>query len=197
PLRGGVAKGLRRRSANPLLSGSNPLAASKSFTPSTFDCLRRPVMAELIKRVGPPKATDLKGDEFTWTIQLSAAPSREWSRIFSEPADSTVLCHPRRLGIMHQAIVFKADEGHLPTWVQYIDKWIGGAKRGRAEQEEAERQRKARALAEEEDGQGRMGEVNEKVKNLGRGAGRNGNRRGLKILCPKRTCRFDSCRPYH
>jgi len=37
-------------------------------------------MAELVKRVGPPKATDLKGEEFTWTIQLSAAPSREWSR---------------------------------------------------------------------------------------------------------------------
>src|SRR5438094_425274 len=49
-------------------------------------------MAEVIKRVGPPKATDLKGDEFTWTIQLSAAPSREWSRFFSEPAESTVLC---------------------------------------------------------------------------------------------------------
>src|SRR2546425_2392540 len=72
-------------------------------------------MAEAIKRVGPPKATDLKGDEFTWTIQLSAAPSREWSRLFSEPVESTVLCHPRRLGMMHQALVFKSDEGHLPT----------------------------------------------------------------------------------
>src|SRR2546422_7991711 len=102
-------------------------------------------MAELIKRVGPPKATDLKGDEFTWTIQLSAAPSREWSRLFSEPAESTVLCHPRRLGMMHQALVFKSDEGHLPTWVQYVDKWIGGANQGMAAQEEAERQRKTRS----------------------------------------------------
>jgi len=120
----------------------------------------------VIKRVGPPKATDLKGDEFTWTIQLSAAPSREWSRLFTEPAESTVLCHPRRLGMMHQALVFKSDEGHLPTWVQYIDKWIGGANRGMEEQEEAEKQKKAKALAEEEDKQRRIREVNEKIKNL-------------------------------
>src|SRR5437867_324413 len=112
-------------------------------------------MAEVIKRVGPPKATDLKGEEFTWTIQLSAAPSREWSRLFSEPAESTVLCHPRRLGMMHQALVFKSDEGHLPTWVQYIDKWIGGANKGMEAQEEAEKQRKAKALTEEEDKQRR------------------------------------------
>ena len=123
-------------------------------------------MAELIKRVGPPKATDLKGEEFTWNIQLSAAPSREWSRLFSEPAESTVLCHPRRLGMMHQSLVFKSDEGHVATWIQYIDKWIGGANKGMEEQEEAERQRKAKALAEEEERQKRIREVNDKVRNL-------------------------------
>jgi hypothetical protein len=123
-------------------------------------------MAELIKRVGPPKATDLKGDEFTWQIQLSVAPSREWSRLFSEPAESTVLCHPRRLGMMHQALVFKSDEGHLTTWVQYIDKWIVGANKGMEEQEEAERQRKMQALAEEEARQKRIREVNDKFRSL-------------------------------
>src|SRR5256885_15988310 len=107
-------------------------------------------MAELIRRGGPPKATDLKGEEFTWTIQLSVAPSREWSRLFSEPAESTVLCHPRRLGMMHQALVFKSDEGHLATWVQYIDKWIGGANRGMEGLAEAGRQRKTKALGEED-----------------------------------------------
>jgi len=123
-------------------------------------------MAEEIKRVGPPKATDLKGDEFTWTLQLSAAPSREWSKFFSEPAESTVLCHPRRLGMMHQALVFKSDEGHLPTWIQYVDKWIGGANRSLLELEEAEKQKKTKALAEEEERQRRIREVNEKVKSL-------------------------------
>jgi hypothetical protein len=123
-------------------------------------------MAEEIRRVGPPKATDLKGDEFTWTIQLSAAPSRDWSKVFSEPAESTVLCHPRRLGMMHQSLVFKSDESHLPTWVQYVDKWIAGANKNLLEQEEAEKQRKAKALAEEEERQRRIREVNEKVKNL-------------------------------
>ena len=68
--------------------------------------------------------------------------------------------------MMHQALVFKSDEGHLPTWVQYVDKWIGGANQGMAAQEEAERQRKTKALAEEEDKQHRIREVNEKIKNL-------------------------------
>ena len=123
-------------------------------------------MAEEIKRAGPPKATDLKGEEFTWSIQLSAAPSREWSKLFSEPAESTVLCHPRRLGMMHQALVFKSDESHLSTWIQYVDKWIAGANRSLLEMEEAERQKKAKALVEEEERQRRIREVNEKAKNL-------------------------------
>ena len=133
-------------------------------------------MAEEIKRMGPPKATDLKGEEFTWSIQLSAAPSREWSKLFSEPAESTVLCHPRRLGMMHQALVFKSDESHLSTWIQYVDKWIAGANRSLLEMEEPERQKKAKALAEEEERQRRIREeeerqrrireVNEKAKNL-------------------------------
>ncbi|PYM91885.1 MAG: hypothetical protein DME04_17360 [Candidatus Rokuibacteriota bacterium] len=123
-------------------------------------------MAEEIKRMGPPKATDLKGEEFTWSIQLSAAPSREWSKLFSEPAESTVLCHPRRLGMMHQALVFKSDESHLSTWIQYVDKWIAGANRSLLEMEEAERQKKAKALVEEEERQRRIREVNEKAKNL-------------------------------
>jgi hypothetical protein len=123
-------------------------------------------MAEEIRRVGPPKAIDLKGDEFSWTIQLSAAPSREWTKFFSEPAESTVLCHPRRLGIMHQSLTFKSDESHLPTWMQYVDKWIAGANKGLLELEEAEKQKKAKALAEEEERQRRIREVNEKVKNL-------------------------------
>ena len=123
-------------------------------------------MAEEIKRGGPPKATDLKGEEFTWTVPLTEPPTREWSKLFSEPAESTVLCHPRRLGMMHQALVFKSDEGHLPTWVQYIDKWIGGANKGMEAQEEAEKQRKAKALTEEEEKQRRIREVNEKIKSL-------------------------------
>ena len=68
--------------------------------------------------------------------------------------------------MMHQSLVFKSDEGHVTTWVQYIDKWILGANKGMEEQEEAERQRKAKALAEEEERQKRIREVNEKVRNL-------------------------------
>ncbi len=84
-------------------------------------------MAEQIKRAGPPKATDLKGEEFTWSVPLSLAPSREWTKHFSEPAETTVLCHPKKLGMMHQAIVFKCEDANLPVWMQYIDKWIAEA----------------------------------------------------------------------
>jgi hypothetical protein len=68
--------------------------------------------------------------------------------------------------MMHQALVFKSDEGHLPTWIQYVDKWIAGANKSLLDLEEAEKQKKTKALAEEEERQRRIREVNEKVKSL-------------------------------
>jgi len=123
-------------------------------------------MAEEIKRVGSPKATDLKDDEFSWTIQLSAPPSRDWSRLFADPADTSVLCHPKKVGLMHQALVFKAEEAHLPEWVQHIDKWIAGANKGLVDAEEAEKRRKAELLKQEEEKKRRIDAVNEQFKNL-------------------------------
>ena len=123
-------------------------------------------MAEEIKRSGPPKASDLKGEEFTWSIPLSQPPSREWSRIFSEPAETTAVCHPKRLGMMHQALVFKCEEAHLPAWIEHIDKWIAGANTALAAQEEADKRRRAEQLRQEEDKQRRLQEANEKFKGL-------------------------------
>ncbi|MEK7702277.1 MAG: hypothetical protein AAB418_09755 [candidate division NC10 bacterium] len=123
-------------------------------------------MAEEIKRVGPPKATDLKGEEFTWTVPLSQPPSRDWSRLFSEPAETSVLCHPKRLGMMHQALVFKCEEAHLPVWIQHVDKWIAGANRALVEAEDAEKRRKAEQLKQEEEKKRRIDAVNEKYEKL-------------------------------
>ena len=123
-------------------------------------------MAEVIKRAGPPKATDLKGEEFTWTVPLSLPPSREWSKLFSEPAETTVLCHPKKLGMMHQALVFKCEDANLPVWMQYIDKWIAGANAALVAAEEADKKRKAEQLKQEEEKQRRIQEVNEKYKSL-------------------------------
>ncbi len=123
-------------------------------------------MAEEIQRAGPPKATDLKGEEFTWTVPLSLAPTREWSKLFSEPAETTVLCHPKKLGMMHQALVFKCEDANLPMWMQYIDKWIAGANAALVAAEEAEKKRKAEQLRQEEEKQRRIQEVNEKYKSL-------------------------------
>ena len=123
-------------------------------------------MAEEIKRVGPPKASDLKGEEFTWSVPLSQPPSRDWTRLFSEPAETSVMCHPKRIGMMHQALVFKCEEQHVVTWMEHIDKWIGGANAALAEQEEAEKRRRAEQLQHEEEKQRRIQEANEKVKGL-------------------------------
>lgn len=123
-------------------------------------------MAEEIKRAGGPKATDLKGEEFTWTVPLSEPPSREWAKLFSEPGETTVMCHPKKLGMMHQALVFKCEEGNLPTWVQHIDKWIHGANHALAQQEERERQKKAEQLRLDEEKKRRIDEVNEKYRSL-------------------------------
>jgi hypothetical protein len=123
-------------------------------------------MAEPIKRAGPPKATDLKGEEFTWTVPLSEAPSREWSRLFSEPAETTVLCHPKKVGMMHQALVFKCEEAHLPVWIQHIDKWIVAANQALAEQEQREKQKKAEQLRQDEERKRRIDGANEKFRGL-------------------------------
>ena len=123
-------------------------------------------MAEQIKRAGPPKATDLKGEEFSWAVPLSLAPTREWSKVFSEPAETTVLCHPKKVGMMHQALVFKCEDANLPAWIQYIDKWIAGANGALVAAEEQEKKRKAELLRQEEEKQRRILGVNEKYKSL-------------------------------
>ncbi len=123
-------------------------------------------MAEEIKRAGPARATDLRGNEFTWVVQLNLVPSREWIRFFSEPAEATVMCHPKRTGLMHQALVFKCEEAHLTAWVQSIDKWIAGANRALLEAEQAEKRRKAEQLRQEEEKKRRIDAANEKYKSL-------------------------------
>ena len=123
-------------------------------------------MAEEIRRVGPPRATELRGEEFTWMVQLNQPPSREWSRIFSEPAETTVMCHPKKLGMMHQALVFKSEDANLAVWVQYIDKWIGGANQALMDAERQEKQRKAEQLRQDEDKKRRIDAVNEKYKTI-------------------------------
>ena len=123
-------------------------------------------MAEDIKRAGSPKATDLKGEEFTWTVPLTEPPSREWSKLFSEPAETTVMCHPKKLGMMHQALVFKCEEPNLPAWIQHIDKWIAGANQALAQQEEREKQKKAEQLRQDEEKKKRIDQVNEKFRGL-------------------------------
>lgn len=123
-------------------------------------------MAEEIKRAGSPKATDLKGEEFTWTIPLTESPSREWSKLFSEPAETTVMCHPKKLGMMHQALVFKCEEANLQAWIQHIDKWITGANQALAQQEEREKQKKAEQVRQDEEKKKRIDRVNEKFRGL-------------------------------
>src|SRR6058998_3418344 len=108
-------------------------------------------MAGNVKRVGPPKATDLKGNEFTWSVPLNQVPSKEWSRFFAEPKETTAMCHPKRLGMMQQA--------HVSTCVQSIDKWIAEANRSVVEAEQAEKHRKAEELRVEEDKQRRIKEA--------------------------------------
>ena len=123
-------------------------------------------MAEAIKRAGPPKATDLKGEEFTWTVPLSEPPTREWSRLFSQPAETTVLCHPKKVGMMHQALVFKCEEANLPVWIQHIDKWIAGANQALADHEQREKQKKTEQLRQDEEKKRRIDSANEKFKRL-------------------------------
>src|SRR5207247_10370165 len=106
-------------------------------------------MAGNVKRVGPPKATDLKGNEFTWSVPLNQVPSKEWSRFFAEPKETTAMCHPKRPGMVRQPHVFKCEAAEVSTWVQSIDKWIADANRSVVEAGQAEKHGKDEDLSVE------------------------------------------------
>lgn len=93
-------------------------------------------MAGPIQRTtGPQPLREHKDGEFTWTIPVSAVPSREWMKLFNTPREPNDVCMPSLVDFRDRGFVFVASEEQIQTWMQHIDQWIATANEGVAEAE--------------------------------------------------------------
>ena len=104
-----------------------------------------------IQRATGPQPTGEQKGEFSWTIPLNAAPSREWLKFFNTPSELAGVCMPSLVSFHQRDMVFAAREDQIKAWVQSIDQWIATANE-RAAAAEAGRgeilQREQRSLQE-------------------------------------------------
>ena len=115
-----------------------------------------------ITRIGSPTTDDLR----TWTVPLSAPPSRKWTGFFNRPQEPTTIQMPSLVSFRGAALSFQSDEGQLPEWIRCIDVWIGNANRQQAEevqQADSDRDRREDANRQRQED---IRRVNEKFKNL-------------------------------
>ena len=84
-------------------------------------------MAVPIQRTTGPQPTEERNGEFSWTIPLSATPSRAWLKFFNTPTDLAGACMPSLVSFHQRDMVFAAREEQIKEWVQSIDQWIAMA----------------------------------------------------------------------
>ncbi len=93
-------------------------------------------MAGQIQRTtGPQPLREQKNGEFTWTIPMSAIPSREWMKLFNTPREPNDVCLPSLVDFRDRGLVFVATEDRIQKWMEHIDQWIATANEGVAEAE--------------------------------------------------------------
>jgi hypothetical protein len=84
-------------------------------------------MAEPVQRTAGPQPVGEQKGEFSWTIPLSAAPSREWLKFFNTPSESAAIYMPSLVTVRDRAMVFACSEERIKDWVTAIDQWIATA----------------------------------------------------------------------
>jgi len=120
-------------------------------------------MSGEIKRTGPPTARDMKGRLVTWTVPLNAMPDKEWRQFFLQTKDTTVTCTPNHVHVYQGMMVFESLEEDVATWITFIDKWTTAANARHAERPASQHRKNADGPGDRER---RLGELNEKFKNL-------------------------------
>ncbi len=125
-------------------------------------------MAEQIRRVGPPQATGVENDIFTWRVPLSENPPTAWAAFFGSARESTSVCQPGGVVITtrDQTLVFKSEKAHVREWIQHIDKWIEAANAATIKQEEEVKRQRTVAQDRAHERERRLREANEEFKNL-------------------------------
>ena len=84
-------------------------------------------MAVPIQRATGPQPIGEQKGEFSWTIPLSATPSREWLKFFNTPSELAGACMPSLVSFHHRDLVFPAREDQITEWMESIDLWINTA----------------------------------------------------------------------
>jgi len=118
-----------------------------------------------IKRTGPPSARDVKGRIVTWVIPISAMPDKDWRQFFNQTKDTTLVCTPKHVHMYQSMMVFESAEEDVATWITFIDKWTAAANQRYADRQIKQAQPTGGA-AGGSDRERKLGELNEKFKNL-------------------------------
>ena len=119
-----------------------------------------------ITRTGPPIPRQVSGNLFTWTLTVNQFPSKIWRDLFVRTKDRTIDYSPDRIRFYQNNLIFESEEKMVPTWMQFLTRWLGSANERYAKYLEEERQ--ARVLQQEfaRDPKERLREAAERFKNL-------------------------------
>ena len=119
-----------------------------------------------ITRMGPPMPRQVSGNVFTWTLTLNQFPSRIWRDLFVQTKDRTIDYSPDRVRFYQNNLIFESDESMLPTWMQFLMRWVLSANERYLKHLELQRQ--ARQVQQEfaRDPKDRLREAAERFKYL-------------------------------
>jgi hypothetical protein len=127
------------------------ILARSGARPSYRRPLEETMPAQIQRTSGPQPLREQADGEFTWTIPLSAIPSREWMKLFNTPLEPNEVFMPSRVDFRDRGLVFASREERITEWLKHIDQWIATANEGVAEAAERgshEREREQRGVDE-------------------------------------------------
>lgn len=119
-----------------------------------------------ITRTGPPTPRGVKGRLFTWTVPISRVPHPQWKSFFTHTKDRSLASNPDGVRFYLATAIFESDDESLPTWIEFLDRWIVSANERFAKWEEEQARERAAAEEMRRDPATRMREAAEKFKHL-------------------------------
>lgn len=119
-----------------------------------------------ITRTGPPTPRQVSGNLFTWTLTVNQFPSRTWRDLFVQTKDRTIEHSPDRIRFYQNNLIFESDEKMVPTWMQFITRWLASANERYAKYLEEQRQARVQQQEFARDPKERLREAAERFKNL-------------------------------
>jgi hypothetical protein len=118
-------------------------------------------VSDEIKRTGPP--TTRNGVE--WEIVLSGEPTPGWIQLFRQhPAEVASVAVPQGVFFRGRIALFRASEDQVEHWVRSIDQWIVTA--NARSDELLDEKRRRRAQLESTHDKERIGQLNDRFKDL-------------------------------